>query len=109
MGMSRYKAFWQGAALGVSAAAGAITMEVVWRNSDRCLEAPVVERHLESLQKRWEEAEQACPLVVPSGPLEQPGIEPPAEQEVVIPHRKHLVHSHAHTVEISPNGAPILE
>jgi hypothetical protein len=84
-------------------------MEVVWRVSDRCLEAPVVERHLGSLQQQWEQAEQACPLVVPSGPLEQPGIEPPVEQEVVIPHRKHLVHARAHTVELSANGAPILE
>jgi hypothetical protein len=68
---------------------------------------PVVQRHIESLQKQWEEAEQACPLVAPIGPLVQPGIEPPAEVE--IPHRKHLVHSHAHTVEISANGAPIIE
>ena len=108
MGMSRYKAFLQGAALGVSVAAGAITMEVVWRVSDRCMSEPVVQRHIESLQKQWEEAERACPLVIPSGPLVQPGIEPPADIEP-IPHRKHLVHAHAHTVEISANGAPIIE
>jgi hypothetical protein len=108
MGMSRFKVFLQGMALGASAVAGAVTMEVVWRVSDRCLEAPVVERHLESLQKQWEEQEQACPLVIPGGSLVQPGIEPPVDVEL-IPHRKHLVHSHAHTVEISPNGAPILE
>jgi hypothetical protein len=108
MGMSRYKAFWHGAALGASAVAGVITMEVVWRVSDRCMSEPVVQRHIESLQKQWEEAEQACPLVVHSGPLEHPGIEPPADVEP-IPHRKHLVHAHAHTVEISANGAPIIE